>query len=324
MKDDLYNFNENNNKKNTKKVKKRKKSKSKNHKEINENKYNSENEIVIGITHKKENETQKATTNKKSKNNKKSKSKNKKVKKNKKRINVKIIKYLFLSICIIAAIVAIMTSSLFNIKNITVVGNEKITENEIISLSGIVLDENIYKTILDNAENKILENSYIKSVKIKRKLPSSVEITIEERETNFMIEYGSSYVYINNQGYILEISSEKLDVPIIQGAETENFELGSRLCTNDLQKLEVAIKIIEVANNNDIGSLITRIDIENSEEYKIQFESEEKIAYLGDESDLTTKILNIKAILEREEGIAGEIFVDMDLKSSYPVFRQSV
>ena len=272
------------------------------------------------------------TKNKKKKSSKKAKKKRvvsaeeqEKIKKRRQR-KIKIAKYSFLTLCVLAAIIGTMTSPLFNIKKITVSGNEKITENEVISLSGITLNENIFKTIISKSEDKILENPYIKSVKIKRKLPTNIEIIIEERKTNFMLEYGSGYVYINNQGYILEVSSEKLNVPILQGAETdaENFTPGNRLCTEDLKKMDTVIKIMDAANNNDIGSLITRIDIQNSENYMIQFEGEGKVAYLGNATDLSTKMLTIKAILERETGIEGEIFVDMDLKTNNPVFRQRV
>lgn len=272
------------------------------------------------------------TKNKKKKSSKKTKKRRvlsaeeqEKIKKRRQR-KIKIAKYSFLTLCVLAAIIGTMTSPLFNIKKITVSGNEKITENEVISLSGITLNENIFKTIISKSEDKILENPYIKSVKIKRKLPTNIEIIIEERKTNFMLEYGSGYVYINNQGYILEVSSEKLNVPILQGAETdtENFTPGNRLCTEDLKKMDTVIKIMDAANNNDIGSLITRIDIQNSENYMIQFEGEGKVAYLGDATDLSTKMLTIKAILERETGIEGEIFVDMDLKNNNPVFRQRV
>lgn len=272
------------------------------------------------------------TKNKKKKSSKKTKKRRvlsaeeqEKIKKRRQR-KIKIAKYSFLTLCVLAAIIGTMTSPLFNIKKITVSGNEKITENEVISLSGITLNENIFKTIISKSEDKILENPYIKSVKIKRKLPTNIEIIIEERKTNFMLEYGSGYVYINNQGYILEVSSEKLNVPILQGAETdtENFTPGNRLCTEDLKKMDTVIKIMDAANNNDIGSLITRIDIQNSENYMIQFEGEGKVAYLGDATDLSTKMLTIKAILERETGIEGEIFVDMDLKTNNPVFRQRV
>lgn len=331
----LYNFNEHD-----KDLKKRKKKNSKK----TEKKNSFDNEIIIGITPKikiQEENNNVTHNNKNSIKNKKRKQINKETNKtNKKNIkdvdqkrrkkkilkSLKIAKYSFLTICILAIIIAIMTSPLFNISKITVSGNERITENEIISLSEITLNENIFKTVINKSETKILENPYIKSAIVKRKLPTKIEIIIEERKINFMLEYGSGYVYINNQGYILEISNEKIDVPIIQGAETntENFIPGNRLCTEDLNKMDTVIKIMETANNNDMENLITRIDIQNSENYIIQFDEEGKIAYLGDASDISTKMLTIKAILEREKGIEGEIFVDMDLKTSNPVFRQRV
>lgn len=157
-------------------------------------------------------------------------------------------------------------------------------------------------------------------------MPSKVIITVDERKATFMIEYGGGYVYINNQGYILEVSSEKIEAPILQGTETnvEDFIPGNRLCTKDLEKMSTVIKILEVATNNDIVNLITRIDVENNQNYKILFESEGKVAYLGDETDLTTKILSIKSIIERENGISGDIFVNIDLKNNNPIFRQNV
>lgn len=367
----LYDFNaqeeaENKENKKNKKVKNKKNNKAnkkvqsnkKNNKNDNknktintENKFDFNNEIVIGIP-KQENKTtkngksvtKKVNNKKKSKvkkqvsiNNKKSqitknkintnilnKEKQLKVKKVKKKIEI--LKYTFLIISIITLIVAVMASPLFNIKEIIVEGNIKLSKDEIISLSQITLDENTYKISKTKVEKAILENAYVNNVEIKRILPSKVSIKIQERKTTYMIEYGSGYVYVNNQGYILDVAAEKLEVPIIQGAETiaEQFVPGNRLCTEDLEKMSTVIKIMEVAANNDISKLISRIDIENKQNYKILFESEQKVAHLGDGVDLNDKIPNIVSILDKEKGIAGEIFVNMDLKTSNPIFRQSV
>lgn len=345
----LYNFNAED--EGTKKVKKKKKKNTKPKKKTNNTKNNANkkdelfdfnNEIVIGIPSKEE---QKNTTNKRKVNSKKKKNtkkqknkkqntKNKKpiskkqeqIRKQKRVRNFRIIKYAFLIILILGAIIATMTSPLFNIKKITVEGNSKITNDEIISLSQINIEENTYKTNMKKVKKRILENPYVRSVEIKRKLPSEIIISVEERKTTFMIEYGSSYAYINNQGYILEVSSEKMEVPILQGAETLVEELipGNRLCTEDLEKMSTVIKIMEIATSNEISSLVTRIDIQSKQNYKILFETEQKVAYIGDETDLNTKILNIKSILEKESGIRGEIFVNMDLKINDATFRQSV
>ena len=81
-----------------------------------------------------------------------------------------------------------------------------------------------------------------------------MEIQVEERERTFNIEFMNGYAYINNQGYILEISQEKLDFPVIQGAKTSEEKIvpGNRLDKEDLEKLETAITITKIWKNNEI------------------------------------------------------------------------
>lgn len=318
-------------------------SKVKNQIELQNDLFSFDEEMVIGVTKEQENNKPKKQSNnkkinKKQQKNKSKKKKSKKVSKNKlsveelevqrkKRIrNFKIIKYLMLVCLFITLILITMFSPIFNIKSIVVTGNEKITENEIISLSQVKLEENTYKISKYKVKERLKENAYIEDVAIKRKLPSELQISIVERKATFMIEYGASFVYIDNQGYILEINTEKLELPILQGLQTESAEFiaGNRINNNDLKKMNTVLKIMEIAQNNDMANLITRIDIEDEQNYKILFETKEKTAYIGDNSNLHTKILSVKAILEKNEGIAGEIFVNMDLNNNYPVFRQRV
>lgn len=312
--------------------------------ELGKDLFSFDDEMVIGVNKKREENTPKkkknntknnSKKNKKKKNNKKAKNKKTKrmltdeeieIQRIKRMKKLKIAKYLMLIALFITLIVVTMFSPLFNIKSIVVTGNNKITQNEIISLSQVQLEENTYKINKYKVKQRIKENAYIEDVTIKRKLPSELQISIVERQVAFMIEYGASFVYIDNQGYILEISENKLELPILQGIQTESaqFEAGKRLENEDLQKMNTVLKIMEIAKNNDISNIITRIDIEDEKNYKIIFETKEKTAYLGDNSNLNTKILTIKAILEKNEGIAGEIFVNMDLNTNYPIFRERV
>lgn len=246
--------------------------------------------------------------------------------KNKRKLNTKLIKYIFIVILFIVLVICAMFSPLFNIKNIIIEENEKISKEEIISLSKLQVEENIFKLSKNKIEKQIKQNPYIESIKIERKLPSTVVIKVEERKQAYLLEYAGSYVYIDKQGYMLEINTEKLELPIIQGAETlpETFIEGNRLINEDLEKLEMVYKIMEVAQVNQIANLITRIDIEDEKDLKLIFETEGKTAYIGDITNLITKIPTIKLILEEEKGKTGEIFVNMDLNNEYPMFRQSV
>lgn len=313
-------------------------------KEEKDDLFSFDEEMIIGVNRRQKTQTRnvKQENNKNNKNVTKNSKKGKKptknerkkkllpeeieIKRRKRQKTFKIIKYLMLLALFITLIVVTMFSPLFNIKNIIVTGNEQITQNEIISLSEVKIGENTYKISKHKVKEKIKENAYIEDVIIKRKLPSELQISIVERKPAFMIEYGATFVYINNQGYMLEISTEKLELPILQGIQTEttNFIEGNRLENNDLQKMNTVIKIMEIAENNEMAELITRIDIENEENYKILLETKEKTIYLGNSTNLNTKILSAKAVLEKTEGIAGEIFVNRDLNNNYPVFRQRV
>ncbi len=310
-----------------------------------------EQEIIIGVTRMQEPTNRSANE----KNNKKAKSKNKKKKNqqkaqkknntSKRKVPPKVVsqeeqekiikkrkrvifalKYGALSILFITLILCAMFSPLFNIKTIEVQGNEKVTESEIISLSQIQIEQNTFQLNKRKIKKQIKQNAYIGKVKISRKLPSTLIIQVEERKPTYLLEYAGAYVYVDKQGYFLEIAQEKLEIPVLQGAITEvsEFSVGNRLCTEDLETLSLVAQIMEVAEINELSNLITRIDISKPKNIKLIFEKQEKTAYLGDNTNLNTKILTIKSILEKEEGKAGEIFVNIDLNKENAVFRERV
>lgn len=236
------------------------------------------------------------------------------------------IKVLIISILVLIAIIAAMLSPLFNINNIQVVGNTILSSEEIISISGIKTEENMFKVMKLKTIDRIKENAYINEVAIHKKLPNTIEIQVKERKPSFMLEYGNGYVYLSNQGYMLEISSIKKDIPTILGTTTskENYKPGNRLSKDDLEKLGTVIKIMAVAKTHNIENLITTIDISNSDNYTLRLEQEKKTVYLGDCSYLETRMSSLMSILENEKDIEGEIFINMNINTRKPYFRESI
>lgn len=240
-------------------------------------------------------------------------------------------KKLALFLLIVIAICLFLLSPIFNLKNVNIVGNSKVSSEEILSLSGLVHNESIFKVNKASVSNKIYKNPYIENIEIRRKIPSTINIQVVERETRFMLEFANAYVYINSQGYMLEITQEKAEVPLISGFTTELEEInpGNRLCTEDLKRLQIVIEIMEVAKNNNIANLVTKVDISDTSDYIVEFASEGKIAHLGDcatsKSNLNTKILYVKELIEEyEKGVEGEIFVNMDLNTKKVYFKEKV
>lgn len=297
------------------------------------NLFDFDKEIVIGMPKIPETKQQKnKRKNKNISNNKKKPAVTKKISKKqemaikKRKLILKIIRTIVLIGILIGTLIYILLSPLFNIKDVTVTGNNKLSREEIISLSEIRTEENIFKTSKNDIKNRIKTNPYVENVKIRRKLPDKVEIIVVERVATYMLPFANSYVYINNQGYMLEITSQKANLPIITGFSTpeENLHEGERLLSEDLVKLGEVLQIIESANANGIQELITKIDISNRQDYTIMLEKEKKLVHMGDVSNLSTKMSYINKIIQDEAGIEGEIFVNTDLTNKGAVFREKV
>jgi len=289
-------------------------------------KISSDDEIIIGIP---KNESSNSLIKKDKK---KRKLKKKKVKNlcqnqiKRRKIILKLIKWTCVLGCFLGAGIYIIMSPLFAVKAITISTDGKLAEQEIISWAGINLNENIFKFTKKQIIANIKENAYVDEVIIKRKLPDNVQISIKERIPILMITYGNSYVYINSQGYMLEISSEYKNFPILMGIDTkeDSIQTGKRLCNEDLHKLTSVLKIMELCENADISELITSIDISDQNDYKVNMDKEEKTMHLGDCSMLEERLIWAKTILNKEKGIPGEIFVNMNLNIESPYFRERV
>lgn len=317
-----------------KKNKANKKTKSNNVSARNKNDelFDFDKEIVIGMPRISDDKEKNKKNKKTSVNTNKNKQNAKKITKQqqiaikKKKAILKIVKVLTLIIVIIGVSIYVALSPLFNIKEINVTGNSKLSKEEIISLSELKTDENTFKVSKKNIKNKVKANAYIENVKIRRKLPDKVEIIVVERVATYMIPFANSYIYINNQGYMLEITSQKAEMPAIVGISTPEEELheGQRLISEDLVKLGEVLQIMESANANELVDLITKIDISNRQDYILTLEKEKKAIHLGDVSNLSTKMAYVKKILNDEKGVEGEILVNTDLTNKGAVFREKV
>lgn len=101
-----------------------------------------------------------------------------KVKVKKKKINIKKITIMLLILAIL--IISIIQFTKIPVKNIYISGNNIVSDKEIIKLSELETYPSYISTYLIDIKENVLKNNYIKSVKIKRKLPGKIYIEVEE------------------------------------------------------------------------------------------------------------------------------------------------
>lgn len=296
---------------------------------------NLDNEIIIGLTPKNTEKKKKEPVNKnktKSNTTKNNKKKTKKIKtksnvkkqSKKNKVKTKIIKWIIILILLITAIALFMMSSVFNIKEIVVVNNSKVSNQEIINLSTLTTGVNMFKITNRTIKNSIKTNAYVEEVTVKRNINGIITLDIKERVPTYMLKFANSFVYINNQGYILETAEAPLELPSITGFSSTNEEItvGNRLNTEDLKKLDDVIKIVETSKNTPLANIITEIDITNSSDYKLTIASQNKTIRIGEMTNLNIKLQMSGKIFESEKEKSGEIYFQDDGKKA--IFKEDV
>lgn len=237
----------------------------------------------------------------------------------KKRKKRRIIIIVIILLCIITAIcIYLLTSPKFNIEKIVIKGNEKLNEEEIKELSEIKIGDNIFSTLGVVSKVKIKKNRHVEEVEVKKIYPNKIEINIAERKEEYQIytETGC-YIYIDSQGYIIDYSLEKLPIIAITGMEITESRMQEldRLEENDLEKMENILHIKQESQQIELINEIQQIDVK--EEYIIHLKEDKIIINLGDATNLTNRMFYVKAILKKEQGNSGTLYVNGNLNEGF-------
>lgn len=208
--------------------------------------------------------------------------------KRKMRRRIKYHRLLLLIVLFVLLIVGFLMLPIFNISGVEVVGNSKVTKESIISGAGISKEDKFFFLNKGEIEERILNNTYIESVDIKKNFPNKVTLEIKERRSAATIQLMNNYLLIDKWGYIIDKSSSLLlNLSNIKGIEnTADMEMGEQIfkyVTTEQNKLLEALfngdaisKFKSVTLTEDKAELVLNGDVMvafgsyNNVEYKLK------------------------------------------------------
>lgn len=182
-----------------------------------------------------------------------------------KKIKFKTLKIVITALILLLVIFIILLTqtTVFNVKKITINGNQELSAEKIVTASGIVKGEKIFKVDLKNAKESLLLHPYIEKTDIKRGFPDKISIAIIERQEVGYIKHMDSYIYIGVDGLVLNILKEKKDkeIPSIEGLSIESPFVGSQVIyknKNNKQSQQIT-KMLKELNKSNIREEIEKI-----------------------------------------------------------------
>ena len=243
----------------------------------------------------------------------------------KKRKKRKAILVFFMLILVFGGISAyLLTSPSFKVQEISIKGNSQISNQQIKKLAEIQNGDNIFSKLGIVMKVRLKQNGYIEDAQIKKIYPNKISIEVKERVKQFQIKMSTEgYIYIDEQGYVLEYAVDKVEVPTIIGMRITQNDVGTkhRLDEIDLEKMENILQIREQFRKIGIADKITEFQVEN--EYIVSLANDGISINLGDATNLKNKMDYVNGLLKQEAGKRGIIFANGNLNEGFlPYFRE--
>ncbi len=168
----------------------------------------------------------------------------------------------------------ITQSAFFHIKKIEISGQQRTTDSEILDLSDIKTGKNILKLNLFFIEKKIESHPWVKSVSVKRQLPSTLVISIVEHQPLAIVKIENlSDILINTQGRPFKEYNPEKDqlehLPVISGlaltSSNDDFLFNGPLFDSvmDFLTIQKLTGIHQIKADQNTGLVIEARDIYN-------------------------------------------------------------
>lgn len=168
------------------------------------------------------------------------------------------------SFLIVAGYQFLTTDEYFIIKDVRFMGNNFTRDEELGSLMELPVDSNIFKVKIGLLQERIISHPWIKDAVIKRELPNSLVINIEERIPVAAALYKSRYYLIDKYGVVLgrrEGLQGDRYFPVITGADFRDVRFGEERPSEELLD---AMRLLDVLKEKKefakMGNII--VDIE--------------------------------------------------------------
>ncbi len=172
----------------------------------------------------------------------------------------------------------LINSSLFNVSQISVEGNQRFSEQEIIETSGINFDTNILHVDEYAAKENLEKNAYIVVEDIKRIFPSGVKIIVRERTPVAQIGTVNGYYVIDKEGIALSLNPVKDEnlTAVYNLSIAEPF-YAQKIVGESEEKLSAMFYVLDAIELYKLQGKIMGIDLSDPQKIMLTYEGNIKV-----------------------------------------------
>ena len=218
---------------------------------------------------------------------------------------------------------AISWLPVFQVQTITVTGNDALSTEKVIALSGIEQGDNLFWCHGGTAKKQLRHNPFVENVSIRRALPDELIIQVTERKSVGYIVTSDGYVQVGEDGRMLAIQQSLSDykLPVISGVGLNELpELGGIIRN---EKLKQALEILQSCDATLLDN-IAELNV-GQEYYILLYTNQQLEVRLGGLENMEQRLKDLNKILKEVVGtkIASDqiLYIDMRYENSSAIIK---
>ena len=160
-----------------------------------------------------------------------------------------------LAVLVVIALMVIfaLKAPAFNVSKYEVTGNHYYSDQEVANMGNCALGVNIFTGVdCGDIRDRLAKDPYMARVSVRRKLPSTVTISITERVQTAAIVYGDSFVVIDEEGTVLRKTTIDPKVTVLRGLNISGMTLGETIKVDEDVLMRQCMDIINSMKANNM------------------------------------------------------------------------
>jgi cell division protein FtsQ len=169
----------------------------------------------------------------------------------------------------------------FQVDRIVVRGNQRLSNGEVLALLQGLRGQSILTIDLEEWRQALLRSPWVADAVLRRTLPSTVDVTIEERAPLGIGRIDGVLYLVDDVGAIIDEygpSYADLDLPIIDGLSSDPDE-----DTTDVYRAMLARRLLEALRVRRMAGQISQIDVSDARNAVVLLEGDPTLIRLGSE-----------------------------------------
>lgn len=212
-------------------------------------------------------------------------------------------------------------SSIFTVGAIVVEGNQYLAEEEVLRIAGVGARVNIFRLDIDDIRRRLTHDLRIASAEVYRHFPSSVVITVRERQPAAYIATSYGFAQLDGEGVVLAVakSIHRMNIPLITGHHIGGSYVGEKVESPVVRASLTYLAALSEHSFNQISEVNIDSDGQLSaysmQAIRIKLGAPERMAEKADKTD---------SILADNEKLLSTIeYIDLSYATPYVKFRSA-